>query len=103
MTKNHYLLLAAQLEAAAKAIRNLCACLDELPDPVDFSEPIRSLRLSVRTERALANRTPQIRTIGELVSMTEMDLCERRGIGEFSLQEVRETLALRNLKLKGET
>ncbi len=59
--------------------------------------PITDFELSVRARNCLANMN--IRTLGDLVSHTEVDLMGFKNFGETSLNEIRRLLANRGLKL----
>jgi len=82
---------------------------DGLPSPEDLEKaamqnllarPISDLYLSVRARRCMIRLA--ISTIGELVAKTEGDLLECKQFGVTSLNEVREKLAEKKLKLKGD-
>ena len=78
------------------------------PTPVEPSEdeqqihalPITELNLSVRARKCTTKLG--ITTIGDLVRRTAEDLLECKNFGVTSLNEVREKLAERNLKLRGD-
>ena len=78
------------------------------PAPVEPSEdeqqihalPITELNLSVRARKCTTKLG--ITTIGDLVRRTAEDLLECKNFGVTSLNEVREKLAERNLKLRGD-
>jgi DNA-directed RNA polymerase alpha subunit len=53
--------------------------------------PIEELNLSARTTNALINN--EIRTIRDLVTLTEQDLRELKGFGSKALDEVRDKMA----------
>jgi DNA-directed RNA polymerase subunit alpha len=59
--------------------------------------PITDFELSVRARNCLANMN--IRTLGDLVSHTELDLMGFKNFGETSLNEIKRLLANRGLKL----
>ncbi|NBW96505.1 MAG: RNA polymerase subunit alpha domain protein [Planctomycetia bacterium] len=65
-----------------------------------FSLPISELNLSVRARKCTTKLG--IATIGELVRRTGEDLMECKNFGVTSLNEVRERLAERGLKLRGD-
>jgi DNA-directed RNA polymerase subunit alpha len=65
-----------------------------------FGMPITELALSVRARKCTTKLG--ITTIGELVRRTAEDLMECKNFGVTSLNEVREKLAERGLKLRGE-
>jgi DNA-directed RNA polymerase subunit alpha len=62
--------------------------------------PIADLNLSVRARKCTTKLG--INTIGDLVRRTAEDLLECKNFGVTSLNEVREKLAERSLKLRGE-
>jgi len=65
-----------------------------------YSQPITELSLSVRARKCTTKLG--IATIGELVRRTAEDLMECKNFGVTSLNEVREKLAERGLRLRGE-
>ncbi len=65
-----------------------------------YSQPITELSLSVRARKCTTKLG--ITTIGELVRRTAEDLMECKNFGVTSLNEVREKLAERSLRLRGE-
>jgi len=65
-----------------------------------FSLPITDLNLSVRARKCTTKLG--ITTIGELVRRTAEDLMECKNFGVTSLNEVREKLVERGLKLRGD-
>lgn len=74
-------------------------------EPVDtnnpvLAEPVAELNLSVRARKCTTKLG--INTIGDLVRHSAEDLMECKNFGAVSLKEIREKLAERNLKLKGE-
>ncbi len=63
-------------------------------DPSDAGElntPIEDLNLSARTANALVNN--DIRTVQDLVNLSEIDLRELKGFGSRALEEVKDKLA----------
>ena len=78
------------------------------PDPIEpsadeqeiYSLPLTELNLSVRARKCTTKLG--INTIGELVRRTGDDLMECKNFGVTSLNEVREKLTERNLKLRGD-
>lgn len=72
-----------------------------LSDPAVLSQHWSALDLSVRTHRIFDSQ-PNLKTIGDLVQRTCNDLLELRNFGETCLREVREKLAARGFKLKGD-
>ncbi len=63
-------------------------------DPTDAGElntPIEDLNLSARTANALVNN--DIRTVQDLVNLSEIDLRELKGFGSRALEEVKDKLA----------
>jgi len=65
-----------------------------------LNRPIAELSLSVRARKCMIRLG--INTFGELLRRTGDDLLECKNFGVTSLNEVREKLALQNLKLRGE-
>ena len=65
-----------------------------------YSLPITELNLSVRARKCTTKLG--ISTIGELVRRTGEDLMECKNFGVTSLNEVREKLTERGLKLRGD-
>jgi DNA-directed RNA polymerase subunit alpha len=65
-----------------------------------YSQPITELNLSVRARKCTTKLG--ITTIGELVRRTGEDLMECKNFGVTSLNEVREKLSERGLKLRGD-
>ena len=61
---------------------------------------IASLGLSVRSAKCL--EADEIYTIGQLVYYTENDLLKTPNLGRRSLNEIKEKLAERGLKLRGQ-
>ena len=59
--------------------------------------PIESLDLTVRSNNCLESN--HIRTVGELVKMTEADLLKIRSFGKTSLREIRRKLSDMGLSL----
>jgi DNA-directed RNA polymerase subunit alpha len=78
--------------------------VEELPVSGDdmeiLSQSITELALSVRARKCTTRLG--ITTIGELVRRTAEDLMECKNFGVTSLNEVREKLAERGLKLRGD-
>jgi DNA-directed RNA polymerase subunit alpha len=62
-----------------------------------LSRPVDELELSVRAANSLKHAN--IRTIGELVSLTEADMMEFRNFGKKSLDEIKSILETLNLSL----
>ena len=60
-------------------------------DDSELDMPIEELNLSARTTNALINN--EIRTIRDLVTLTEQDLRELKGFGSKALDEVRDKMA----------
>jgi DNA-directed RNA polymerase subunit alpha len=65
-----------------------------------YSMPITELNLSVRARKCTTKLG--IMTVGDLIRRTAEDLLECKNFGVTSLNEVREKLAERSLKLRGE-
>jgi DNA-directed RNA polymerase subunit alpha len=77
---------------------------EELPEAVESGEravalsmPVSELSLSVRASHCLESEN--IRTVGELVRHTEVELLEVRNFGKTSLEEVKKKLADLDLTL----
>ncbi len=68
-------------------------------EPPEYSLPIKELNLSVRAYNCLMREG--IRTIGDLVRMSEQDLLLIKNFGEKSVEEVKARLAEKGLSLKG--
>jgi DNA-directed RNA polymerase subunit alpha len=60
-------------------------------DTNELNTPIEELNLSARTANALVNN--DIRTVHDLVTLTEQDLRELKGFGSKALDEVKDKLA----------
>ncbi len=60
-------------------------------DVSELNTPIEELNLSARTANALVNN--DIRTVHDLVTLTEQDLRELKGFGSKALDEVKDKLA----------
>ena len=60
-------------------------------DPNELNTPIEDLNLTARTANALVNN--DIRTVQDLVTLTEQDLRELKGFGSKALDEVKDKLA----------
>ncbi len=63
---------------------------DEEEDASELNTPIEELNLSARTANALVNN--DIRTVQDLVTLSEQDLRELKGFGSKALDEVRDKL-----------
>lgn len=63
---------------------------DEEEDVSELNTPIEELNLSARTANALVNN--EIRTVQDLVTLSEQDLRELKGFGSKALDEVRDKL-----------
>lgn len=64
-------------------------------EPSELQTPIEDLNLTARTTNALVNNN--IRTVHDLVSLTEQDLRELKGFGSKALDEVKDKIAELNL------
>lgn len=62
--------------------------------------PIEELELSTRTYNCL--KKTKIFTVGDIIEKSAEELLEIRNFGETSLEEIRQKLKERNLKLKGD-
>lgn len=65
--------------------------VEEVDESSELNTPIEDLNLSARTANALVNN--EIRTVQDLVTLTEQDLRELKGFGSKALEEVKEKLA----------
>ena len=65
--------------------------VDEQIDGGELNTPIEDLNLSARTANALVNN--EIRTVQDLVNLSEIDLRELKGFGSRALDEVKDKLA----------
>ena len=63
----------------------------EAEDANELNTPIEDLGLSARTANALINN--EIRTVHDLVTLSEQDLRELKGFGSKALDEVKDKLA----------
>lgn len=87
-------ILINQYTALAGATRIEAAPALGVADQNDSSElntPIEDLNLTARTANALVNN--DIRTVQDLVSLSEVDLRELKGFGSRALEEVKDKLA----------
>jgi len=64
---------------------------DTQEDTNELNTPIEDLNLTARTANALVNN--DIRTVHDLVTLTEQDLRELKGFGSKALDEVKDKLA----------
>ncbi len=64
---------------------------DESDGSAELNTPIEDLNLTARTTNALINN--EIRTINDLVTLSESDLRELKGFGSKALDEVKDKLA----------
>jgi DNA-directed RNA polymerase subunit alpha len=90
-------------QLAAAAATEEAAFEPEAPSADDqeiHSLPITDLALSVRARKCTTKLG--IGTIGELIRRTAEDLMECKNFGVTSLNEVREKLSERGLKLRGD-
>ena len=88
---NQYSALAGStvVEAAPALGEDVEGLADELHTPIE------DLNLTARTTNALVNN--DIRTVHDLVSLTEQDLRELKGFGSKALDEVKDKIAELNL------
>jgi DNA-directed RNA polymerase subunit alpha len=63
----------------------------EADDVNELNTPVEDLNLTARTANALVNN--DIRTVQDLVTLTEQDLRELKGFGSKALDEVKDKLA----------
>ena len=78
----------------------LCLVVLVAPAQAVPSDSVPDLNLSVRARKCMVRLG--IGTIGELIRKTGDDLLECKNFGVTSLNEVREKLTVRNLKLRGD-
>ncbi len=64
-----------------------------------LDKEIQELELNIRLTNAFKKHLPDIKTIGDLVLMSEIELLQTPDIGRKSLNEVKEVLSLMNLRL----
>ncbi len=84
---NQYTALAGStIVASAPALGQ-----DKNDDDSELNTPIEELNLTARTANALINN--EIRTVHDLVTLSEQDLRELKGFGSKALDEVKEKLA----------
>jgi hypothetical protein len=77
------------------------------PQKIDLDMSVDDLELSIRAANCLGpcgspqypSFQPAVRTLRELMQMTESDLLKRRNLGRKTLREIRELLAEMGLKL----
>lgn len=88
---NQYTALAGSTEVEAAP-----ALGEDLADESDeLHTPIEDLNLTARTTNALVNN--EIKTVHDLVNLTEQDLRELKGFGSKALDEVKDKIAELNL------
>lgn len=88
---NQYTALAGSTEVqAAPAVGT-----EENEDSSELLTPIEDLNLTARTTNALVNNN--IRTVHDLINLTEQDLRELKGFGSKALDEVKDKIAELNL------
>lgn len=64
---------------------------EEVEESNELNTPVEDLNLTARTANALVNN--EIRTVQDLVTLTEQDLRELKGFGSKALDEVKDKLA----------
>lgn len=84
---NQYTALAGSTTVTAAAAYGS----DQTEDESELNTPIEDLNLSARTANALINN--EIRTVHDLVTLSEQDLRELKGFGSKALDEVKDKLA----------
>ncbi|MBM4013388.1 MAG: DNA-directed RNA polymerase subunit alpha [Planctomycetes bacterium] len=100
----HYLQPGAGILAGESAVAGGTAVavtesvVDGAPSAA-LDQPISSLNLSVRARNCLDSEN--VRTIRQLVKLSEQDLLELRNFGQTSLKEVKKLLGERGLALNG--
>ena len=78
--------------AGATVVESAPALGQEIDDDSsELNTPIEELNLTARTANALVNN--DIRTVHDLVTLSELDLRELKGFGSKALEEVKEKLA----------
>jgi DNA-directed RNA polymerase subunit alpha len=86
---NQYTALAGQTQV--DAAQPLTIASSDIEDNGKLMTPIEDLNLSARTTNALLNN--EIRTIKDLVTLSDEELRELKGFGSKALDEVKEKLA----------
>ncbi len=87
-------ILVNQYQALAGSTTVEAGLISEAEDQAtnnDLNMPIDDLELSARTANALVNN--DIKTVSDLISLSEQDLQELKGFGQKALNEVKEKLA----------
>ncbi len=84
---NQYTALAGSTTVEAEDI----VTEQEADEKSDLNIPIDDLELSARTANALINN--DIKTVGDLISLSNQDLQELKGFGQKALNEVKDKLA----------
>ena len=78
--------------AGATTVESAPALVTQVDDETsELNTPIEELNLSARTANALINN--DIRTVHDLVTLSEQDLRELKGFGSKALDEVKDKLA----------
>ncbi|MBP9738397.1 DNA-directed RNA polymerase subunit alpha [Candidatus Saccharibacteria bacterium] len=85
---NQYTALAGSTTVAAAQPLTHASTTD---DAAELMTPVEDLNLTARTANALLNNG--IKTIGDLVSLNEVDLRELKGFGSKALDEVKDKMA----------
>jgi len=68
----------------------------QVPESV-LSMPVKALELSQRAQNCMDSKG--IKTLGELLHLTETELLEIRNFGRITLQEIQEKLAAQGLNV----
>jgi hypothetical protein len=97
--------LRSEVDRLKAIIENVCLAIEVDAKPRShLEEPIEALELSVRSENCLKHKSREmidieIKTIGDLVKLTEKALLRIPDMGRKSVKEVKEALAARGLHL----
>ena len=75
--------------------------IESAPDirRIEYSTPIDKLKLSERTKNVLL--AEKIKTLGELITFSENDLCSIEGFGSKTIEEIKIMLAFNGYVLAG--
>lgn len=65
-----------------------------------LAKPVRELHLCVRARKCMLHLG--VKTVGEMIQHTAAELLERKNFGQWSLNNVRQSLAKHHLRLKGD-
>jgi DNA-directed RNA polymerase alpha subunit len=87
-------------EIAGQMLERRRKIIDEWASRDAHVEDVESLELTARSDKCLAAN--EIFTINQLLKCTENDLLKMPNLGRRSLNEIKDRLAERGLKLKGQ-